>query len=109
MPPRDGGDELTAGLAVLMPVVNLTFFGFIGATVKLVGCCPAVALMQSPSLGNTKAEVRSVTRAHASVFYPRNQPTAVDICLRIYLDFSLHAISLRREPRPSLKEHSGLA
>ncbi len=34
--PRDGGDELTTGLAVLMPVVNLTFFGFIGATVKLV-------------------------------------------------------------------------
>ena len=41
--PRDGGDELTTGLAVLMPVVNLTFFGFIGATVKLVSrrapCC----------------------------------------------------------------------
>ena len=34
--PRDSGDELTTGLAVLMPVVNLTFFGFIGATVKLV-------------------------------------------------------------------------
>ncbi len=35
-PPKDGADELTTGLAVLMPVVNLTFFGFIGATVKLV-------------------------------------------------------------------------